>query len=442
MRLASAAPDGSRPTVEDEGARLRATLDSLIDPHFVLTAVRDDAGTIVDFRYHDVNAAGCEYLGMARPEIIGNRLLALFPRAAEAGIVARYASVVETGAPLISDDEPLVTDSHGQARFHDVRGVRLGDGLVLTSREVTARHVSARLLAESEQLYRLLAENAWDVIWTMELDGTISYVSPSVERVRGITPAEAMAQTPEQIQPPESAAKGAEYYGRLFAAIVNGTELPTFHGEQEYYRKDGSIMYGELDVIPQVDADGRPIRIIGVTRDISERKRFESELNRLAVTDPLTGVWNRRHGEELFIADQAEADRHGPALSLLMIDIDHFKAINDTHGHQTGDRVLVELTRRLSDNLRASDILVRWGGEEFVVLMRHCTIDDAILLGEKIRVLVADTPFDDVGPVTVSIGAAQLEPDDALTEWLNRADRAMYDAKAAGRNAVRATQPS
>lgn len=125
-------------------------------------------------------------------------------------------------------------------------------------------------------LYRLLAENAWDVIWTMGLDGSITYVSPSVERVRGISVQEAMNQSPDQINPPESAAIVAEYLGRLFTAIANGAEPPEFRGELEYYRRDGSIMTGDLQVIPHVDADGKVVEILGVTRDISERKKYEA----------------------------------------------------------------------------------------------------------------------------------------------------------------------
>jgi diguanylate cyclase (GGDEF)-like protein/PAS domain S-box-containing protein len=425
---------------DDEGRRLRATLDSLLDPHMVLVCVRDDAGAIVDLRFGDANDAACEYVQRSRADLLGRRMSDVFPGAVRQGAVELCARVIETGEPVSRDDTPFMSEVLQEERFYDVRIVRLGDGIVMTLRDVTDRHVAAARLAESESMYRLLAENAWDVIWTMELDGSISYISPSVERVRGITPAEAMAQTLDQIHPAESAARVTEYFGRLFEAIVNGTELPTFHGEQEYYRKDGSIMHGELDVAAQVDAEGRPLRIVGVTRDISERKRYEAELSRFAVTDPLTGAWNRRYGEQVFAADLAEARRYGPALSLLLLDIDHFKEINDTHGHQVGDRVLVELTRRLTESLRASDVLVRWGGEEFVVAMRHCTIADALPLAEKLRCLVADTPFDEVGRITVSIGAAEFEPGDDLAAWLHRADRAMYDAKAAGRNAVRTRQ--
>jgi diguanylate cyclase (GGDEF)-like protein/PAS domain S-box-containing protein len=304
--------------------------------------------------------------------------------------------------------------------------------------DITDEHALRQALADSEARYRLLTENAYDVIWTMELDGTISYISAAVERVRGFTPTEARHQSLDQIHPPESAARVAEYFGRLFAAIESGTEPPTFLGEQEYYRKDGSIMHGEVQVIPQTDADGNVVRILGVTRDISDRRRLEEELNRLAVTDPLTGVWNRRQGQQLLDSGLAEARRYGTDVSLLMLDIDHFKAINDEHGHQVGDAVLVELCRRLSAHLRPSDALVRWGGEEFVILARHTDLDAATSLAEKLRALVAATPLDGAGTITVSIGVAHLEPSDDVDRWLFRVDQAMYEAKAAGRNAVRA----
>lgn len=303
--------------------------------------------------------------------------------------------------------------------------------------DVTEEMTLRRTLAEREELYRLLAENAWDVIWTMELDGSISYISPAIERVRGLTPEEAMTQTLDEIHPAASAERVGEYFGRLFEAIANGSPLPEFHGEQEYYRKDGSIMNGELDVVPQVDPEGNVVRILGVTRDISERREYEEKLNRLAVTDSLTGVWNRRQGEELFTADLYDARRYGPAMSLLMLDLDHFKDINDTHGHKVGDLVLVELCRRLTEHLRATDVLVRWGGEEFVILMRQCTLAHAVPRADTLRALVADVPFADVGTVTVSIGVAELQNDDDLASWMRRADLAMYDAKSNGRNTVR-----
>ncbi len=314
------------------------------------------------------------------------------------------------------------------------------DGSVViegTLRDITARRRAEAALLESEERHRLLVENAWDVIWTMGLDGSITYVSPAIERVRGITPAEAMVQPLDQIHPPESAARVGEYFGRLYEAIAAGTEPPTFRGEQEYYRKDGSIMHGELQVIPHVDTEGRVVEILGVTRDISERKEFEEQLSRFALTDPLTGIWNRRHGETLIVGDMYDAKRYGPALSMLMIDVDHFKSVNDQYGHQMGDYVLIEVTRRLTRALRVSDVLARWGGEEFVLLLRFCSEDEAVLQADRLRRLISDQPFADVGTVTVSMGVAQMRDDDDLKSWMARADRSLYEAKAAGRNTVR-----
>jgi diguanylate cyclase (GGDEF)-like protein/PAS domain S-box-containing protein len=371
---------------------------------------------------------------------------------ADAGLIGRLIDARD--AQLLADAVSLPA---GRNKHLELRWVRPDGGAVWTevvlstvrhedgsvtiegsAHDITSLRGAERALAESEQKYRLLAENAWDVVWTMEVDGTISYVSPSVERVRGITPEQAMAQTLDEIHPPESVAKVGAYFSELSTAIAAGTIPPRYHGEHEYYRKDGSLMLGELDVIPQVGMDGKVIRILGVTRDISERREFEEELKRMAVTDPLTGVCNRRQGERMFRSDLAEAGRYGFPLSVLVLDIDHFKKINDTLGHEAGDLVLVELTARLTANLRTSDLLARWGGEEFVVIMRHCCLADALTLGEKLRRLVAESSFPGVGTVTVSIGAAQLRSEDNLATLFRRADRAMYAAKISGRNSVRA----
>ena len=141
------------------------------------------------------------------------------------------------------------------------------------------RDEAVAALAVSEEQYRLLAENAYDVIWTMGVDGSITYVSPSVERVRGITPAEAMAQPLDEIHPPASAALVADYFGRLYAAMAAGTVPPIYHGEHEYYRKDGSIMHGDLQVVPQVNDEGQVVQILGVTRDITAQRQFQDDLS-------------------------------------------------------------------------------------------------------------------------------------------------------------------
>ena len=330
---------------------------------------------------------------------------------------------------IMTSDVQVIPHVDADGRVVEMLGV---------SRDISERKQFEAELRQSEERTRLMAENAWEIIWTADANGTVTYVSPAVERVRGVTVEQAMRQPLEEICPPATTASVRSYFGSLHAAIRDGSEPPAFREEHEMYRGDGSTMVVEIQIIPHLDESGRVVEIIGVTRDISERNRFEAELKRLAVTDAVTGVWNRRHGEDLLAAEMADARETGRPLSLLMLDIDHFKSINDRHGHQAGDHVLIDISHRLQDSLPSTDMVARWGGEEFVVLLRGCHIADAVAIAEKIRARIADAEFDDAGRATVSIGVAELTSDDDLDSWLARADEALYKAKRSGRNAVRA----
>ena len=152
----------------------------------------------------------------------------------------------------------------------------------------------------------------------------------------------------------------------------------------------------------------------------------------------LTGAFNRRYLTEKTQGEIAEARRYGQKIGLLMLDIDHFKHINDQFGHVAGDQVLKELVMRVKGQLREADTLARWGGEEFLILLPHCTLDDTLGLAEKLRKSIADNAFPEVGSVQISIGVSEYRPRETFIEWLNRTDRAMYRAKSEGRNTVRA----
>ncbi|NCC41809.1 MAG: diguanylate cyclase, partial [Gammaproteobacteria bacterium] len=296
---------------------------------------------------------------------------------------------------------------------------------IMLIRDITDRRLAEEQLRLSEERHRLLAENALDVIWTLEPDGTLSYISPAVEKLRGFTPAEALRQASEEVLTPASLANFRRYFEEVQTRARSGLPLKPFRSELEYYCRDGSTVWGEVMVYPQQDADGIFRQLLGVSRDISERKRHElemrlawdlteqanralqaanEELQRLAITDTLTGVWNRRHFEQVVAAEIQRAGRYGESLSLLLFDIDHFKAINDNHGHLVGDQVLIGLSQRVRDHLRGVDILARWGGEEFVVLLPHCDGAQARYLAEKLRALIAAEPFPGAGRVTSSFG--------------------------------------
>jgi diguanylate cyclase (GGDEF)-like protein/PAS domain S-box-containing protein len=310
------------------------------------------------------------------------------------------------------------------------------DGVVASFRTIDAELAAEQELFLNEERYRLLAEYARDVIWTMEPDGRISYVSPSIQLMRGFSPQEAMAQPLEQIHPPESLQRSGQYFANLLADLEAGRPVQPFRGELEYFCRDGSTIWTEVIALPVLDGEGRLEKLIGVSRDISERKYYEQQLEAMATTDSLTAIANRRHIEELVQAAMARADRYDEPLSLILFDIDHFKTVNDEQGHQAGDQVLVEFSQRIRQQLRSSDSFGRWGGEEFLILLPQTDLPAATALAEQLRQLVAASPFALACSLTASFGVAQHIRHEQEVAWFRRVDDCLYAAKRTGRNRV------
>jgi diguanylate cyclase (GGDEF)-like protein len=210
---------------------------------------------------------------------------------------------------------------------------------------------------------------------------------------------------------------------------------------------ESRLLVGEgesLDVVVSKTAwlnrDRRPEGVIGVMLDITERKRMEAELRRLATTDVLTGAFNRRHFMELAGAEMDRAKRHKRPLVALMLDIDHFKRVNDTYGHPVGDLAIKALSDTCADVIRHEDILGRLGGEEFAIALTETDLEGALLVAERLRLAVAAIRIPtELGELsfTVSIGAAErLYGDAAMDALLSRADMGLYAAKRSGRNRV------
>ncbi len=160
------------------------------------------------------------------------------------------------------------------------------------------------------------------------------------------------------------------------------------------------------------------------------------DLEQLAATDHLTGAWNRAHLDRVIEPELARSLANRQPLSLIMFDIDHFKNINDTFGHAVGDTVLRELVQLVHSRIRASDLLFRWGGEEFVVLLSSAGYRRAESVAESLRQAVASHTFEGAGVVTVSLGVAEHDGDEDAATWFRRLDAALYEGKQSGRNRV------
>ncbi|MBU1225244.1 MAG: diguanylate cyclase [Gammaproteobacteria bacterium] len=170
--------------------------------------------------------------------------------------------------------------------------------------------------------------------------------------------------------------------------------------------------------------------------DITQRKRNETEIHLLATTDSLTGISNRSEFSRMLASEMDRAKRYGTPLSLIMYDLDYFKRVNDSFGHDAGDEVLRAVTDVVKGNTRAVDVVARWGGEEFMVLMPQSDLTSAKSAAEKLRQAIAEHRFDKVNTITVSFGVTEFVPQDDFNTLLKRVDDALYLAKANGRNRV------
>ncbi len=237
-----------------------------------------------------------------------------------------------------------------------------------------------------------------------------------------------------------------ERFARVFGA--GGVDVSWF----EQLQQPHDAQWRTLE-LPVVKPDGDELRARAVrmrhhillvvdgddgarNREVEELRRQLAQLERLAATDHLTGAWNRAHLDHVIETELARSAATAQPLTMILFDVDHFKGINDRYGHVVGDRVLRELAQLARGNLRASDLLFRWGGEEFIVLVSAAGYRSAARVAEKLRAAVEKHAFEQAGSVTISLGVAEFDGRESRHDWFERLDNAMYEAKRAGRNTV------
>lgn len=283
-------------------------------------------------------------------------------------------------------------------------------------------------MAQENQLLARALDATSDSVVVTDAKARITFANNAFFQLTGYGPSEVLGKTPAMLR---SGQHDEAFYAELNTTIKAGR---AFRATFTNRRRDGTLYHAEQSISPIIDEKGRITHYISVSKDISERVLKEQSLQHEASHDPLTGLLNRRTGEQAVSAAVLAAHTTGRPLTLMMCDIDHFKQVNDQFGHTAGDRVIREVAQILRQALRGGDVVARWGGEEFLVLLDNCAQTQAMALAERICQRVAMHRDSDAGIVTVSLGIAALTSNEAVDELIARADNALYGSKHGGRN--------
>jgi len=364
----------------------------------------------------------------------------LVPGAVSAGFVAvavgGYGADLKTVTPsaivlgLVNIFGIHFVRHQGRAARAEYRNLELLRSLNEKRIEETGEHLAAvgELRQRERDLRRLFEVAPVPMLLSRAEDGTVARMNRAAEKLLGL---EFSAQKQVSIRDLYANPGDAEL-------LVDALRATGEAGAEEVCLKGPGGNIPVLLSAERTEFDGEDSHIVGMV-DLTERKFMEEKLRRLATTDPLTEAYNRRFFFEVAERELRLSERNGKALSLLLMDLDHFKEVNDRYGHSAGDHALREFVDAVRTELREYDLLARLGGEEFGILLTDTHALQADAIAERVRETVAQRQIraDDVTfSVTVSIGVARLQPSDGVEEALRKADRALYQAKEAGRNRI------
>ncbi len=283
-----------------------------------------------------------------------------------------------------------------------------------------------------ESFFQGIENNPVSIILT-DRNGSIQYVNKKFTDLSGYSFAEVSGKNPRMIKSGEMSDLA---YAELWKTISSGK---TWKGEFHNKSKKGELYWVMSSISPIMNRQGKIIRYLGVQEDISLRKKLIKRLEQKASTDYLTGLLNRRSFLERMEVEVKRAQRNDQTFTLLMIDIDDFKQINDSHGHKIGDSVLIHLSSMILDTFRATDLCCRFGGEEFLIALNGTEIEAGISLAERLLRSIRQSKINIGTPFisyTLSIGVTEWQSDESVDMTISRADEFLYKAKQDGKNRV------
>ncbi len=305
--------------------------------------------------------------------------------------------------------------------------------------DISERKATEKMLIQAEARYRDLVETAHDLVWSMDNKGRWTYLNKAVSNIYGYEAEEMLFKPYSDYQLPESRERDLS----AIQTILSGKELVGY--ETVHVDKDGNHKHISFNAKPMLNPDGSVAYITGTARDITSKKAYENELTYQAQHDSLTGIYNRKYFQQELERVVSRVARSAADCAVFYMDLDQFKYVNDTVGHGAGDKLLLETTNLLRSHLREGDLLARFGGDEFTVLLYNLDRDEACTVAEGIRKLFEHYQFVDSGKafnVTISLGIACItNQSNSADDVLSQADIACNIAKANGRNRVHIAEP-
>jgi diguanylate cyclase (GGDEF)-like protein/PAS domain S-box-containing protein len=304
-------------------------------------------------------------------------------------------------------------------------------GVGAAARDSSGEVAGADLRRIADEQLRSAFDHAPIGMALVDLHGGCLHVNPALCAILGYSADELSGRAFHEITHPDDLDADVELFGELL-----GGRVPSYQLEKRYLRGDGATIWAQLSVSLARDEHGDARNLVAQVQDITERKRLDGELERLATRDDLTGLHNRRFFERALEEQLRRVERYGERAAVLVLDLDDFKSVNDTLGHHAGDQLLEHVGKVVSERLRSSDVVARLGGDEFAVLLPHADAESAGDVAAALQAEFARQPAHIEGHAILaasSIGVAVLAAADSVDDALRRADRAMYRAKRAYR---------
>jgi diguanylate cyclase (GGDEF)-like protein len=430
---------------QEAHSKFLAAAETSLDAFGLLESVRNDAGEIIDFRFLYVNANVERLVGRPRSELLGETLCSVTPIRPTGPMFARFCKVVESGEPL--NEEFPVMDEKIKAAWLRSQVVKLGDGLALTFSDISKARETQERYAQLAEFTDSVFQNAPFSIVATDTNGLITAMNVAAEKLTGYKRGELVGKAPLTVLHDErellGKALGADPSATLeqfgFRVLTAGVAVGEME-EQEWtlIRRDGARTPINLAMRAVTTDAGEVSGYVSIAFDITERRQMLDYVTHLATHDQLTGLAGRALLQDKTVHAVEVARRYGTKVAVFVIDLDHFKRINDSLGHAAGDQLLIEAARRLSRSVRSTDVVARVGGDEFVVVMPDITTVEDVeqCAANLVARLAPEISIEEhLVQLTASVGVC-IYPDFAADakHLLKRADSAMYAAKENGRN--------